>query len=108
MKMAFFMNKQTPDIEVVGKILSELSYTVINSSAADEVDQAGLQAGKIVLVFDDAKFAYKFCGENPSKADYQTLRILFLGRSYFARMWRIIQCVTNSSSVAFVFTAATI
>jgi hypothetical protein len=79
MKIAFLINQQTNEVLKVAEMLKAQGYSVLKTSVEDEVAQAGQQANKVVLVFDEPKFAYKFCGMH-SWSGFEILKILFLGK----------------------------
>ena len=82
MKIAFFVKSSRPVTEYlsVTGLLKDKSYKVFQTDTFEEIDQAGRQAEKIVLFFDDPNFAYKFCGEQRWSSEYKTLRLLYVRR----------------------------
>lgn len=79
MKIAFLVGQQTENLGIINEILDHHQYVVVKTSTPDELVQAGNQATKIIVVFDDAKYAFKFCQEN-GLGGFATLRLIFLSR----------------------------
>lgn len=77
MKISFIVGPSTPDIQPAMDLLKGGGYTVLKTETPDEIDQTGKQSSKVILVFEDPKYAYKFCQENRWH-DFKTLKVLYL------------------------------
>jgi hypothetical protein len=75
----FMIGEMSPQAMLLKEELIRMNYVIINSSIGDEIDQAGKQAKKIILIFSDFKFAVNYL-QKESKAwgGFDMLRVLFL------------------------------
>jgi hypothetical protein len=75
----FFIGDLTPPTTQLMEELKKNKYIVIHSSKVDEIDQAGKQASKSVLIFTDFKFAVDYLQKGrESWSGFKMLKILFL------------------------------
>jgi hypothetical protein len=77
-KVAFIVGPETSDCKAVKLLLFNLGYTVFKSDNYEELCQTGKQAGMMVLIFGDPKFAYTFCRNFAAIEEFKELRILYL------------------------------
>jgi hypothetical protein len=77
MKIVLFIGDPTPVGTELRDYLKANDYYPITTTNLDEIDQAGKQVGKAILVFSDPKFAYRFLIENNIN-EFPNLRILYL------------------------------
>ena len=75
--MCFFINPTQPQPETLKAKLKETGYMVLQTQNIDEIDQAGQQCQKLILFFDESKFAYKFLKEN-RWSGFRLLNVLLL------------------------------
>lgn len=76
-KLVLFVGEIAPHGESLRKELISKGYSCSKVKLGDEVDQAGKQLGRALLVFTDHKFAYRFLMEN-RWPDFPTLHLLYL------------------------------
>jgi len=77
MKIALFIGDLNPVGEELRDYLKANEFYPICTKNLDEIDQAGKQVGKAIMIFTDPKFAYRFLVENPIN-EFPNLRILYL------------------------------
>jgi hypothetical protein len=77
MKVAFLVNPHSEGIQKLESILKQFQYKMLTTQSQDEIDQAGKQSHKVILIFDESKFAYRFLVEN-RWPDFAVLKILYL------------------------------
>lgn len=78
MKMSIMVT-ETSVPESLTNLIKGLGYSIVTSTGIDEIDQVGKQAGKILLIFNDAKFAYRFLKETRWNG-FEFLPILYFNK----------------------------
>jgi hypothetical protein len=76
MKICFFVKVDSKTTQELGQFFKSKGYIVIQSQTPDEIDQAGNQASRLVLLFDQPKFAYEYL-TNYKWPAFKTLNILY-------------------------------
>lgn len=76
-KMVLFVGEIAPHGEKLLQALSAKGFHCSRAKLADEVDQAGKQLGKAILIFTDHNFAYRFLSSN-RWPDFPILNLLYL------------------------------
>lgn len=76
MKIAFLVETAEDQTEIIKEKLERFDYAYIPTSSAEEIDQAGKQAGQVMICFTESKIAYSFLKTN--KWPFKTLNVLFL------------------------------
>jgi hypothetical protein len=75
----FFVGELNPQAAQLIEEFKKNTYIVIHSSIIDEIDQAGKQATKCVLIFTDFKFAVEYLKSGrDSWSGFKMVKILFL------------------------------
>jgi translation initiation factor 2B subunit (eIF-2B alpha/beta/delta family) len=76
MKIAFLVETAPEQTEIIKEKLERFDYANIPTSSAEEIDQAGKQAGQVMICFTESKIAYSFLKSN--RWPFKTLNVLFL------------------------------
>lgn len=79
MKIVLFVGDLAPHGLELIEFLKQHGFYAIKTANIDEVDQAGKQAEKAILIFNDHKFAYRFLMEN-KWPDFPYINILYLNK----------------------------
>lgn len=76
MKIAFLIDPLADLKDPIKLKLGQFEYTLVSTNSAEEIDQAGKQAGQVMICFTDSKLAYNFLKNN--HWPFKTLNVLFL------------------------------
>lgn len=79
MKIVLFVGEQADHGLELIEFLKQNGFYSIKTSNVDEIDQAGQQASKAIMVFTDHKFAYRFIRENKWN-EFPYICILYLNK----------------------------
>ncbi len=79
MKIVLFVGEQAQHGLELIEFLKQHGYFAIKTINTDEIDQAGRQAEKAMLIFTDHKFAYRFLIENRWN-EFPYINILYLNK----------------------------
>lgn len=80
MKIILLMGNPEDESLALVNTLNSFNYTCADSKKADEINQLGTHQGKVVVIFFDAKYSFKFLQENHFE-NLELLRILFVNRT---------------------------